>query len=422
MDFLTKNKLKLLITGGSNQAISSLTTFLLNFYLISIFNPEEYGLFGLGFAIILFVGAIMDAILFTQMVIIYPSIEKKKADDFISNIFTLLILFCCAIIIFTLFICTANFFYLKEKYFSNYFILSISSSSIFFSLKEFLVRVSYNNRREKIAIYIHSTILLFTVICYLILLLANLKIDVHLVFLIFSISHFVSIIVGLGFLKIGPKISFFLKELNSVFKQVWQQGKWACLSNFVLMLRLHAYTIIATILFNVGAVGKLNAARLFITPALIIIPVIVQLSMPRLSVLRENNVRELFNKARLISIFFFLISFVYSITLILSYKSISNTFLSESYQNLYPIVILWCLYSLFLSVRNGQLLITQILQKFKKLSLIYVMSSVITMFFCYLFGLVWGLNGIITGLITGEFFIIIMLYKVLSKSKKIIYD
>ena len=73
-----RNKIKLLLIGGSNQAISSLTTFFLNFYLLSIFKPDDYGFYGIGFATILFIAAIVDAILFTQMVIIYPTIEEKK--------------------------------------------------------------------------------------------------------------------------------------------------------------------------------------------------------------------------------------------------------------------------------------------------------------------------------------------------------
>ena len=75
-----RNKIKLLLIGGSNQAISSLTTFFLNFYLLSIFKPDDYGFYGIGFATILFIAAIVDAILFYSngYYLSYNRRKKKK--------------------------------------------------------------------------------------------------------------------------------------------------------------------------------------------------------------------------------------------------------------------------------------------------------------------------------------------------------
>lgn len=416
-----RNKIKLLLIGGSNQAISSLTTFFLNFYLLSIFKPDDYGFYGIGFATILFIAAIVDAILFTQMVIIYPTIEEKKRKDFISKTFNLLIIFCFFIIVLTFFVLIANVSLFGEKYFSNSYVFIITISAISFIVKEFLVRVSYNNRKEVIAIYIHFSIFLITLLVYLSFHVLNIKIDVFIAFSIFSISHFIGIITGLSILKIKPISYFFYKELTSSFYQFWLHGKWACLTNFTLMLRIHAYTIIAIILFNVAAVGNLNAARVFITPALIIIPVIVQLSMPRLSTLREKNIEELFKIGNLITWLFLSVAIIYSLILIFSYDIISNYLLTESYQNLQNLVVLWSLYAILLAVRNGQLLITQVLQKFKNLSFIYIISSVITIIASYVLGNIWNLTGIIMGLILGEVYIIIMLLNLINKEKKINY-
>ena len=129
----------------------------------------------------------------------------------------------------------------------------------------------------------------------------------------------------------------------------------------------------------------------------------------------------MFKIGNLITWLFLSVAIIYSLILIFSYDIISNYLLTESYQNLQNLVVLWSLYAILLAVRNGQLLITQVLQKFKNLSFIYIISSVITIIASYVLGNIWNLTGIIMGLILGEVYIIIMLLNLINKEKKINY-
>ena len=69
-----------------------------------------------------------------------------------------------------------------------------------------------------------------------------------------------------------------------------------------------------------------------------------------------------------------------------------------------------------LAFRNGKDIITQVLQKFKQLTIINLISSIVTLLSCYLFAKYFGLKGNIIGLIFGELVLIIMLNILLSKA------
>ncbi len=191
--------------------------------------------------------------------------------------------------------------------FSNWYLFWISLSSISFIFKEFVVKLSYNLRKENIAVFVHSTILIITLILYYYFSYSGFKFSIYSAFQIFTLSHFFGFFIGLFLLKIKPLFSSIDKSFFLVFNQLWINGKWACLNNIFYIMRMYAYIYITLLLFDPGVVGNLNAARLFITPSLIIIPAVVQLSMPRLSSISQNNTMDLFAKGKLITNFFCLL-------------------------------------------------------------------------------------------------------------------
>lgn len=413
---LSKNKDKLRLFGvsGLNQAISSTTNFLIGLYLVNEFSPTNFGIYGIGFAILLFFGGTGNALFLTQMVVIYPSKKDTERNNFVVNTLYLIIGFCLIthLIALQVILCNTSFDNLLS--FSNELILIVIFASSMYLLKEFFVRIAYNDRKENIAVYIHSSILLTVVILFTVEKLLFGELSNTIAFLIYGIAHLIGVFVGFGLLKLKLEpVSF--SYLNRVFKELWQGGKWGSLTNVVYTLRSQAHTIIATILVGPVGVGNLNAARLFITPAVMVIPVISQLAMPRLAKLREVNKKSLISKGALLTKIYLIFGITYSLILILSYNTLISGFLNDSYQDLYLLTNYWCLFALVLAFRNGKDIIAQVLQKFKQLTIINVISSIVTLLSCYLFAKYFGLEGNIIGLILGEFVLIIILHMLLSK-------
>ncbi len=108
---------------------------------------------------------------------------------------------------------------------------------------------------------------------------------------------------------------------------------------------------------------------------------------------------------------------LYSVLLLLGFNSISFVLSNYNFDDLFPLVILWCAYAIILGLRNGRLIILQVLQKFKQLNNIYIITCLLTIFFSYFFGMIWSVYGIITGLIIGELVNILMLNNLLKQIK-----
>lgn len=409
-----KEKVNLFLTSGLNQAISSGTNFLISLYLLNVFSPEFFGLYGICFAFIVFVGGFGNSLFLTQMVVIYPLKRDCDKNLFVLNIFYLILLFCIIFCIITFIFLGIRLIFSFYVEMTNVSILLVVLASITFLLKEFCVRTAYNNRKENIAVYIHAVILLIIVLLYTFFRVYNYNITIAIVFFVFSFAYMVGVFVGLYMLKIKFHLTK-IKNIKLVFKEIWDGGKWASLTNLVYILRSQAYIIVATITIGTIGVGYMNAARMFITPALLLIPVVSQLAMPRLAFIRENNKISLFKKGNNLILLYLTFILSYCLILVMGYDTLIDNLFNNNYKNLGGLTFLWCIYALMLAIRNGQDIIVQVLQKFKLLTVVNFISAIITLIFSYTLSVILGLVGVLLGLIIGEIFLIIILYFILKK-------
>ena len=409
-----RSKLQLFFTSGINQVLSSGTNFLLNLYLVNELSPGNFGTYGIGFAIILFLGGIGNALFLTQMIVIFPKIEKYSQENFLRDVLNLLILF-SGLLIAVGFSSNLLLPYFPGNFYHNGFLISgLIFASIGYILKDFYVRVAYNNRKEKVAIHIHLSLLAVTLLSFGAVRYLMNELTVAMAFFVFGVAHMAAVIVGSISLKIFPRNSSW-NILKETFRKLWNNGKWASISNIVFSLRAQAHTIIATILIGSVGVGKLNAARLFIAPVIMIIPVISQLAMPRLAALRETNKSSLLAKSKNLTAFFLGFGILYSSVLLLVYDKIISTFFNDNYGNLFFLTFLWCLYGMCVSTRNAQDIVAQVLEKFRRLTTFNVWSAIITLATSFFMAELYGLEGIVYGLIIGEIVLFIMLNTLLKR-------
>ena len=80
------------IWGISDQALQSLTNLLSGVFLIRFASKEEYGLYGLGFAVSLLCVGICNALVMTQMTVIAPTKAPELRDTYCGSMFFALML------------------------------------------------------------------------------------------------------------------------------------------------------------------------------------------------------------------------------------------------------------------------------------------------------------------------------------------
>ena len=73
------------VYGFADQALLSLTNFMLGIFLVKHVTKEEYGLYVIGNAIVLFVVGLANGLITTQMTVLAPSKNESEKDVYCAN-------------------------------------------------------------------------------------------------------------------------------------------------------------------------------------------------------------------------------------------------------------------------------------------------------------------------------------------------
>lgn len=401
-----------------NQAVSSATNFLYGLYLVRFLEPSQFGLYGIGFAVSLFFGAIGSALFLTQMVVHAP--EKVPGD---STCYAARILLCILIFSLGLSILAAVSIVLFSCYSTwmvNFLPLCFSTigASVAYLVKDFFIRHSYTIRKEKWALLINSSVLVGLCLCVAVKRIDVGYLDSSSSLWFYAVGNFVGVLTGLVLTRL-PFRSIKLEDLRGDFLEAWVGGRWLSLTTIFYFLRTQAHTIIASSTLGPAALGHLNATRIFVTPAVMLTPALSQVFMPRLALLRINNPDKVIRNGMLFSFLLFFVAFCYSAILIAVIDYISPLVLGGKYDSILDLLIFWCLYTIVLSFRNGIELVSQVLRMFKSYAFVNLFSAILTLSFVILLVDLFGVFGVIPGMILGEVSLIIgclIVHRIVCKS------
>ncbi len=395
-----------------NQLVSSSTNFLFGFYLIRVLSPVDFGLYGIGFAISLFYAGIGNALFLTQMVVFTPEKDPSGRLLYAARIFILVVLFCIAVasLVGMFFLITAGVF---DDYRNLAFAISAVSTS--YLLKEFFVRHAYNTRREIWALLIHVVLAGSLGLLLLLFFLIEIHITVELAICCYALAHLAAVSIGLLITRL-PLSSVNRKAIYEDFMECWIGGRWALVTNIVYFLRTQAHTIAVTVLAGPVGVANLSAARLLVTPAVMLTPALGQVFMPRLASTRAQQPEKVISTALIITSILLGVSLIYSTMLLLSIDYIAPLLLGARYAGtIYWLVVGWCFVSCLLAIRNGAEMTVQILKKFDMLMIANALSAIVSLSCVFIFIHVFDLVGALIGLATGEVALIFMVWVLLLR-------
>ena len=398
-----------------NQLVSSGTNFLFGFYLIRVLTPTDFGLYGIGFAISLFFAGIGNALFLTQMVVYTPDKDPSGRLLYAAGIFILVVFFCIAVafLVGVFFLITAGVF---DDYRNLAFAISAVATS--YLLKEFFVRHAYNVRREIWAFLIHAVLAGSLAFMVLMFLLIEIHVTVELAIYCYSLAHLAAVSIGLLITRL-PLSSVKRKTIYEDFMECWIGGRWALITSIVHFLRTQAHTIVVTVSAGPVGVAYLSAARLLVTPAVMLTPALGQVFMPRLASTRAQRPEKVISMALIITSILFGVSLLYSTMLLLSIGYIAPLLLGASYAGtIYWLVVGWCFVSCLLAIRNGAEMTIQILKKFDMLMMANALSAIVALSCVFIFIHIFDLVGALIGLATGEVALIFMVWMLLLRVRK----
>ncbi|MBN2531051.1 MAG: oligosaccharide flippase family protein [Deltaproteobacteria bacterium] len=383
-----------------NQIISSATNFGINIILVRTLSKTEFGLYGICFAALLFITGITDSLLTTQMVVLSPEKPEGQRKIFATSVYELVVLTTFGIAV--LLLLGSHLLSPFSSTVANFlpYIYPLAFASLFFSVKFFFLRYFYSIKKE---IYAFVTNLILS-ICVFLLFVADWvltsKITLFEAIFYYGLAHLIAIVAAhhLSRFKHFPRSATRIKD---ALGDTWKGGKWASITNVAFFLRIQAHTLIVASTIDIAGVAQMNAARLFVTPGLLLIPAVCQIALPRMADIRAYNIHAFKKSGIFLSIAFLSGMSLYVIALMLLWPFIQSI-VGETYHNIGGIVQIWCLFGAAIALRNSLEVMVQSLKEFKFHLSANLIGTVITLVSVTFFSKLWSISGAILGLFTGE--------------------
>jgi len=404
---VTLTKQRVAVALG-NQALSSLTNFLYLLFLIRVLTPEAFGLYSIGFAILLGVGAMVHGFFLIQMVTLLPAIPAADQQDFAAGVLVWLLLGLAAS---SLLIIGAALFAPALAGYIGALAFTISA----YAIKEFFIRYFFSTEKGQLrAMLVHFVLALalsgvvwlsptaFTAVTALVC---------------YGTAHLAAVICGLMTARL-PLRHLSPAIMWQVLAKITPGGRWATVSALIYTIRASAHTFIVAAVVGPLGVAQMNAARVLVTPATIFIPTLSNILLPEFSrVAKAEGFAGVLPRARKASTQILLIATVYSVALLLLWPVVQPMLLGANYADAFWVVVLWCLFAMALALRSGFEWGLQALQHFRQISFINLAGAVATVSAVLGFSFVGGVSGAIAGAILGEVLILCLLFMVMSRLK-----
>jgi len=404
---------KVLSVSVLNQVVSSGTNFALGIYLVRVLTPTEFGLYGIGFAIVLLYSGLGNALFLTQMVVHVPDKAEEDRLPYASRMLVAVAIFCLLTTLIVSLLIAFGWVWapLSGKYFGLG--MAITAASTAYLLKDFFIRHAYIVRKEAWALYVN----IFTALALVGLLLAQYQffpeINSTSALWIFSASNIGGALFGLVLAQL-PILTVSLYQLKTDMREAWVGGKWALTGVGVTWSQTQAYMYVSAIFAGPSAVGYANAARLLIAPALFLMPAVTQLVMPRLATLRTTNAERMFRISWKFTVVMGSFAVVYSAILLGLADEITPVLLGEGYEHVTALVAAWCLVLIFQFLRSGTVIVMQVIKEFRAITLLNAVSLSVAIIIAVFLMQVIGVQGAILGTAAGELIFSMLLYRAIS--------
>ena len=269
--------------GVADQAVVSLTNLGIGLLLIKTASKDEFGLYGLSIAAILYLVGIANALITTQMLVLAPRYAGKEEDRFCLGLLKaqhllhgfLALLLCLLLSI---------VFYLGLIKFDTgalIFIVVLTSGGVL--LKEFMRRYLYLKRRAHAVFYMDLAHLVLILGGFMLLIDRYATQQYHLwALLLIGISALLVSLASLIKLHGASGGAGGLYWWES-FRHTWDQGRWALGGVTVTWGQNQGFLYLLALLAGSPAVAEVNAARMFMAPSALVSAAANNVTLPSLA-------------------------------------------------------------------------------------------------------------------------------------------
>ncbi len=396
--------------GFVDQAVVSLTNFLLAFFLIKNGPKEDFGLYSIGYALILLAIGLNNALITTQMTVNAPQKSIEEQNVYCANllvgqsiIFALLLITCFMTAL------LLDVFQVLER---NLVLFSIfiGIASAAAAYQDFFRRYFYLKLRPNIVLYL-DVIQGVTIFAFLLVIkFVFSSIDWPITAIIcYAIAACVAGTIGLCYAKLHLFAG--LRPVWVTVKEAWVNGKWALSGVIITHLQTQSYAYFLAGVAGTARVAEANAARLLLSPLGLLNAGLTVVFLPRLAIMKSN---QDYNSMNAVAGYLLLLLVsavvVYSLAIFCLKDWIIAVFLRKEYANIGFFIFLWAIVYLFQMVRANVSILLQVFLAFRSLTIANIPSALIVVVSSFFLIRSFGVTGGLLSLAAGELAFAILLH------------
>lgn len=401
-----------LALSGASQVVSSLTNFAIVMYLVRVLERAEFGLYSLGFAAYLVIFALIAFVVAVQYVVNNPDRAEHEQRSYAMHHVAAVVVIGAVIVMFasmlkaTLTVDTG----LIHRVMGLAFPVALAAAG--FAIRDMAVRVAYVERREWLVLGSAMSVAVISAIAFLTASAMSIDPSAPMALGIVALTQLVGAAFTLLMLRL-PWRQLTMTGLRQAFVDSWRGGRWHAITSIVYSVRANAHNFIILPILGLGALAEVNAARILVMPAVMAIPPLYQVVMPRLA---EKRIRDFGRIQRNIWIAVGGLAgfaLTYSLALLLALNLVLPMALGPSYANLEPIVMAWCAFTVALAARNGLAMGLELRKGFGALLAVNTIAAVVAVILAAVLSMLWGSLGAVWAMALAELVLCLLLYHVL---------
>ena len=392
----------------ADQALQSVINLLTNIFLIRYATKAEYGVYGIGFTSVLLFMGLAHALFSLQMTVIAPDKPEVERHRYFGSMF---ISMSVVILVFSglaLSIATLAEGLIPQSYRVLIGVVALSTPGVL--IMQFMRQYLYfYNMAFRVLVFDFVFLILY--IGLLLILFYYQAENLH--YWALLLNGGIALMIGIVaiYLNLQLKFTESLSLAKSSFIEAWHSGSWAILGSLLTVLQTQGYVYLLAIFRGPAAVAEMNAARLFLSPLLVMSSGFSKVMIPKMALLKSagkmNSAVSLALKVMVMLIVFLCF---YLVFIALSWDWLAEFMSDKGYENLWILVILWGVYFLSNSVVNAPSELLQITRKFRFLTLAGMVTAAIVLAGSIPAIIYFGAVGAVIMLILGELGLAVILW------------
>ncbi len=399
-----------------NQVVASGTNFALNLYLVRALSPEQFGMYGIGFSVILFFSGLGNALFLVQMAVCAP--DKLPHQRLLYEARMALVVFgFCAITIVLVCIFLALGSLLETRISSHTgFLIAITAASIAYLVKDFYVRQAFIERRESraLAINVVSSLTLLALILWV---MNRREVTTSETGLwIYVLGQTAGFVGGMAIARL-PLSAVRFRPLVDDLSEAWRGGRWAVGGTIVTWTQAQAYAYVTAFVIGVAAVGEANAARLLVAPFTVAVSAVIQVALPRLAFIRTVDSARMIRYGQWLTLVGTVMSLIYSFAIISMLDIIGPMVVGREYGHMTSTVAVWCLVLIAGMIRGGVAMTLQAMKEFRVLTLTHLVTALATIGMAAFLSKMIDVQGAIMAGAIGDLLLALWLWRYIWTSK-----